>query len=47
MTTPGFKGSVARMLKETPESVFHEPYFSVRLPFRVVDEMTELFTSIL
>jgi DEAD/DEAH box helicase domain-containing protein len=46
MTTPGFKGSVARMLKETPDSVFHEPYFSVRLPFRVAYDVTDLFTSI-
>ena len=45
MTTPVFKGSVKKLL-EAQDSVFHEPFFSVRLPFRVVDEVSEIFESI-
>ena len=42
MTTPLFNGSVQNLL-ETPDSVFHEPYVSVRLPFRIADDMPEGF----
>ena len=42
MTTPLFKGSVQNLLEEK-DSVFHEPYVSVRLPFRVADDMPDGF----
>lgn len=45
MTNPFFQGSLEKMLA-TKDSVFHEPYVSVRLPFRVADEMPNLFQSI-
>jgi DEAD/DEAH box helicase domain-containing protein len=44
MTTPGFKNSIANLLA-TKDSVFHEPYVSVRLPFRVAEDMPEDFFS--
>ena len=36
MTNVPFKGSIRKML-ETKDSVYHEPYVSVRLPFRVAE----------
>jgi len=42
MTTPSFIGSIPNLL-ETKDSVFHEPYVSVRLPFRVADDLPEDF----
>lgn len=45
MTNPFFLGSLEKMLA-TKDSVFHEPYVSVRLPFRVADEIPDLFESI-
>ncbi len=36
MTNPTFRGSLARMLA-TKDSVFHEPYTAVRLPFRTAE----------
>ena len=38
MTNEPFKGSVQKMLA-TKDSVYHEPYVAVRLPFRVAEEM--------
>jgi DEAD/DEAH box helicase domain-containing protein len=40
MTTPGFAGSLDRFL-ETSNAVFHDPYVSVRLPFRIAEDMEE------
>jgi len=45
MTNEPFKGSVKKML-ETKDSVFHEPYVSIRLPFRVVEQMPTCFEAI-
>lgn len=45
MTNEPFKGSVKKMI-ETKDSVFHEPYVSVRLPFRVAEHMPTQFQSI-
>ena len=45
MTNAPFKGSVQRML-ETKGSVYHEPFVSVRLPFRVAEEMPTCFEAI-
>lgn len=45
MTNEPFKGSVRKML-ETRDSVFHEPYVSIRLPFRVAEQMPTCFESI-
>lgn len=45
MTNPAFQGSLEKMLA-TKDSVFHEPYVAVRLPFRVADEMPDLFEAI-
>lgn len=45
MTNPAFQGSLDRMLA-TKDAVFHEPYISVRLPFRVADKMPENFQAI-
>jgi DEAD/DEAH box helicase domain-containing protein len=42
MTTPGFKDSIPNLLA-TKGSFFHEPYVSVRLPFRIADEMPDDF----
>jgi DEAD/DEAH box helicase domain-containing protein len=44
MTTPGFKDSIPNLLA-TKDSVFHEPYVGVRLPFRMADDMREDFFS--
>ncbi len=45
MANPAFQGSLERMIA-TKDSVFHEPYFSVRLPFRIADEMPTMFQAI-
>ena len=45
MTNAPFKGSIQKML-ETKDSVYHEPYVSVRLPFRVAEEMPTCFEAL-
>jgi len=45
MTNAPFKGSIHNML-ETKDSVYHEPYVSVRLPFRVAEAMPTCFEAI-
>ena len=45
MTNPAFRGSLGRMLS-TPDSVFHEPYTAVRLPFRTAENATEMFEAV-
>lgn len=45
MTNPYFQGSLTKML-ETPDSVFHEPYVAVRLPFRVAEDIPDHFEAI-
>jgi len=45
MTNDPFKGSVRNML-ETKDSVYHEPYVSVRLPFRVAEQIDTFFCYI-
>lgn len=45
MTNEPFKGSVKKMF-ETKDSVYHEPYISVRLPFRVLETIPNYFESI-
>ena len=45
MTNAPFKGSLRKML-ETRDSVYHEPYVSVRLPFRVAESMPTCFEAI-
>ncbi|MBQ7433823.1 MAG: DEAD/DEAH box helicase [Lachnospiraceae bacterium] len=45
MTNAPFKGSIHNML-ETKDSVYHEPYVSVRLPFRIAEAMPTCFEAI-
>ncbi len=45
MTNDPFRGSVKKML-ETKDSVYHEPFVSVRLPFRVAEQMPVCFEAI-
>lgn len=45
MTNVPFKGSVKNML-ETKDSLYHEPYIAVRLPFRVAEVMPTCFEAI-
>ena len=45
MTNAPFKGSLEEMLG-TPDSVYHEPYLTVRLPFRVAEEMPTCFEGV-
>lgn len=45
MTNEPFKGSIHNMLN-TKNSVYHEPYVSVRLPFRVAEAMPTCFEAI-
>ena len=45
MTNEPFRGSVRNML-DTKDSVYHEPYVSVRLPFRVAEQMPDYFEAI-
>ena len=42
MTTPAFIGSIPSLL-ETRDSLFHAPYVSVRLPFRISGDMADDF----
>ena len=37
MTNDCFKGSIDKLLK-TKDSVYHEPYIAVKMPFRTSDE---------
>lgn len=45
MTNPFFQGSLERLL-DTDDSVFHEPYVAVRLPFRIAEDGPDMFTAI-
>ena len=45
MTNEPFKGSVEKLLA-TKDSVYHEPYVAVRLPFRVAPQMPTCFEAI-
>ena len=45
MTNAPFRGSLKNFLA-TKDALYHEPYVSVRLPFRVADEMPTCFTAI-
>ncbi|NBG88128.1 DEAD/DEAH box helicase [Isachenkonia alkalipeptolytica] len=45
MTNPTFLGSLKKLV-ETKGAVFHEPYISVKLPFRVADEIPDYFEAI-
>lgn len=45
MTNEPFKGSIQKMLA-TKDSVYHEPYVAVRLPFRVAEAMPTCFEAI-
>ena len=45
MTNDPFKGSIHNLLA-TKDSVYHEPYIAVRLPFRVASEMPTCFKAI-
>ena len=45
MTNAPFRGSVRAFL-DTKDAVYHEPYVSVRLPFRDVNEMPDCFEAI-
>lgn len=45
MTNEPFKGSIKKML-DAKDSLYHEPYVSVRLPFRVAEEMPTFFQAI-
>ena len=45
MTNEPFRGSIRNMLN-TKDAVYHEPYVSVRLPFRVAETMPDCFEAI-
>ena len=45
MTNGPFRGSIKKML-DTKDSVYHEPYVSVHLPFRVASKMPTCFEAI-
>lgn len=45
MTNAPFKGSVENLLA-TKDSVYHEPYVAVRLPFRVAEKMPTMFQAV-
>ena len=45
MTNEPFKGSIRNMLNQKG-SVYHEPYVSVRLPFRSAEKMPSCFEAI-
>lgn len=45
MTTPYFKGSLRRLL-DSKDGIFHEPYFTIRLPFRISEKKEDNFESI-
>lgn len=45
ITTPAFRGSVRRFM-ERENNFFHEPYISVKLPFRVAEHGNERFNAL-
>ena len=45
MTNEPFKGSMRNFIS-SKDSVYHEPYIAVRLPFRVASKMPEMFEAI-
>ncbi len=45
MTNEPFRGSLRNMLA-AKDSLYHEPYISVRLPFRVAGEMPDCFEAV-
>ena len=45
MTNAPFKGSMRNFIS-SKDSVYHEPYIAVRLPFRVASKMPEMFEAI-
>lgn len=45
ISTPGFQGCVQRFL-DMPDMVFHAPYVSVRLPFRVAEAGQDRFPAV-
>lgn len=45
MTNPAFQGSLENMLS-SEKSMFHEPFISVRLPFRIAEDDSKKFQSI-
>ena len=45
ITTPVFRGSVRRFM-EREDNFFHEPYISVKLPFRVAEHGNERFQAL-
>ena len=45
MTNEPFKGSIQKM-REAKDSVYREPYVSLRLLFRVADKMPSCFEAI-
>ena len=45
ITTPAFQGSVRRFM-EKENNFFHEPYISVKLPFRVAQHGNERFRAL-
>lgn len=46
MTNAPFKGSIERMVEQTKGAVYHEPYVSVKLPFRVSRDENNYFDAI-
>lgn len=45
ITTPVFRGSIQRFM-ERENNFFHEPYISVKLPFRVAEHGNERFKAL-
>lgn len=45
ITTPVFRGSIRRFM-ERENNFFHEPYISVKLPFRVTEQGHERFKAL-
>ena len=45
VTTPLFRGSIRRFL-DRENNFFHEPYISVKLPFRVAEHGNERFRAL-
>ena len=45
ITTPVFRGSIRRFM-ERENNFFHEPYISVKLPFRVAEQGNERFKAL-
>ena len=45
ITTPVFRGSIRRFM-ERENNFFHEPYISVKLPFRVAEHGNERFKAL-